>query len=40
MNESELRGRTRKLLAEVNPDAGGDQRIPFRGAQFDHGLAW
>jgi len=40
MNESELRERTRKLLAEVNPDAGGDQRIPFRGAQFDHGLAW
>jgi alkylation response protein AidB-like acyl-CoA dehydrogenase len=40
MNESELRERTRKLLAEVNPDAKGDQRIPFRGAQFDHGLAW
>ncbi len=40
MDESELRERTRKLLAEVNPDAGGDQRIPFRGAQFDHGLAW
>jgi alkylation response protein AidB-like acyl-CoA dehydrogenase len=40
MNESELRERTRKLLAEVHPDAGGDQRIPFRGAQFDHGLAW
>ncbi len=40
MNESELRERTRKLLAEVHPDAGGDQRIPFRGAQFDCGLAW
>jgi len=40
MEESELRERTRKLLAEVNPDAEGDQRIPFRGAQFDHGLAW
>jgi len=40
MKESELRERTRKLLAEVNPDAKGDQRIPFRGAQFDHGLAW
>jgi alkylation response protein AidB-like acyl-CoA dehydrogenase len=39
MNESELRERTRALLAEVNPDAEGDQRIPFRGAQFDHGLA-
>ena len=40
MDEPELRERTRKLLAEVNPDAGGDQRIPFRGAQFDRGLAW
>ncbi|MBW2716228.1 MAG: acyl-CoA dehydrogenase family protein [Deltaproteobacteria bacterium] len=40
MNESELRERTRKLLAEVHPDAGDDQRIPFRGAQFDAGLAW
>jgi len=40
MNESELRERTRKLLAEVHPDAGSDQRIPFRGAQFDAGLAW
>ncbi len=40
MNESELRERTRKLLADVHPDAGGDQRIPFRGAQFDRGLAW
>ncbi len=40
MNESELRERTRKLLAEVHPDSGGDQRIPFRGAQFDAGLAW
>jgi alkylation response protein AidB-like acyl-CoA dehydrogenase len=40
MNESELRERTRNLLAEVHPDAGGDQRIPFRRAQFDHGLAW
>jgi alkylation response protein AidB-like acyl-CoA dehydrogenase len=30
MDESELRERTRQLLAEVD----------FRGAQFDHGLAW
>jgi alkylation response protein AidB-like acyl-CoA dehydrogenase len=40
MNESELRERTRKLLVEVDPDAGGDRRIEFRGAQFDRGLAW
>ena len=40
MNESELRKRTRELLAEVDPDAGGDRRVEFRGAQFDHGLAW
>jgi len=40
MNESELRERTRELLAEVDPDAGGDRRIEFRGAQFDRGLAW
>ncbi len=40
MNESELRERTRALLAEVNPDAGGDRRVEFRRAQFDHGLAW
>jgi len=40
MNESELRERTRALLKEVDPDAEGDQRIPFRGAQFDRGLAW
>ena len=40
MNESELRECTRKLLADVHPDAGGDQRILFRGAQFDCGLAW
>ncbi len=40
MNESELRERTRKLLAEVDPDAEGDRRVEFRGAQFDCGLAW
>ena len=40
MSESELRERTRKLLAEVNPDADGVSQVDFRGAQFDHGLAW
>jgi alkylation response protein AidB-like acyl-CoA dehydrogenase len=40
MNESELRKRTRKLLAEVDLDAAGDHRVAFRGAQFDCGLAW
>ncbi len=40
MNESELRERTRELLAEVDPDAGFDRRVEFRGAQFDRGLAW
>ena len=40
MNESELRERTRKLLTEVNPDAEGVSQVDFRGAQFDHGLAW
>jgi alkylation response protein AidB-like acyl-CoA dehydrogenase len=40
MNESELREQTRELLAEVDPDAGGDRRVEFRGAQFDRGLAW
>ncbi len=40
MNESELRERTRKLLAETDPDAKGVSQVDFRGAQFDHGLAW
>jgi alkylation response protein AidB-like acyl-CoA dehydrogenase len=40
MNEAELRERTRALLADVNPDAEGVSMIDFRGAQFDHGLAW
>jgi len=40
MNESELRERTRALLAAVPPDDDGVSMIDFRGAQFDHGLAW
>jgi len=40
MNEAELRERTRALLADVSPDAEGVSMIDFRGAQFDHGLAW
>ena len=40
MDESELRERTRRLLAEVDPDAAGVSQFDFRGAQFDHGLAW
>ncbi len=40
MTESELRDRTRALLAEVNPDDENVSMVDFRGAQFDHGLAW
>jgi len=40
MTESELRERVRKLLAEVNPDDPKVSIVDFRGAQFDHGLAW
>ncbi len=38
MQEAELRERTRALLAEANPDEVS--MVEFRGAQFDHGLAW
>jgi alkylation response protein AidB-like acyl-CoA dehydrogenase len=38
MSEEELRERTRALLAEVHPER--TDPIPFRRAQFDHGLAW
>jgi alkylation response protein AidB-like acyl-CoA dehydrogenase len=38
MSESELRERTRALLAEAHPDKV--DRVTFRGTQFDHGLAW
>ena len=40
MEESELRARTRALLDEVHPDDESVTAIAFRGAQFDHGLAW
>jgi alkylation response protein AidB-like acyl-CoA dehydrogenase len=40
MNENELRERTRALLAAVNPDDPDVSLVDFRGAQFDHGLAW
>lgn len=36
----DLRARTRALLEEVNPDDPSVDRIKFRGAQFDHGLAF
>jgi len=38
MGEDELRQRVRKLIAEVDPDKV--DMFTFRGAQFDHGLAW
>jgi alkylation response protein AidB-like acyl-CoA dehydrogenase len=38
ITDEELRERTRALLAEVHPDQV--DRVRFRGAQFDHGLAW
>jgi len=40
MTEAELRDRVRKLLSEVNPDDPNVSMVDFRGAQFDHGLAW
>ena len=40
MQEAELRERTRALLKEVNPDDESVSMADFRGAQFDHGLAW
>jgi alkylation response protein AidB-like acyl-CoA dehydrogenase len=40
MTEAELRERTRALLAESNPDDPQVSMVDFRGAQFDHGLAW
>ncbi len=40
MTEKELRERTRRLLEEVHPDAAGVSFARFRGAQYDHGLAW
>ncbi|MBW2419163.1 MAG: acyl-CoA dehydrogenase family protein [Deltaproteobacteria bacterium] len=40
MEESELRARTRALLDEIHPDDASVTAAAFRGAQFDHGLAW
>jgi len=38
MPEAELRGRVRKLLAEVHPER--TDSITFRRKQFEHGFAW
>ena len=38
MSESELRERTRALLAEIHPEKSDS--ISFRRAQYEHGLAW
>ncbi len=38
MEEEEVRERTRTLLDEVHPEQV--EAIPFRRAQYDHGLAW
>jgi alkylation response protein AidB-like acyl-CoA dehydrogenase len=38
MSEDELRQRVRKLIEQVHPDR--TDQVTFRGAQFDHGLAW
>lgn len=38
MTEDELRARVRALLDEVHPDQV--DQFTFRGAQYDHGLAW
>ncbi|RMH66845.1 MAG: acyl-CoA dehydrogenase [Actinomyces sp.] len=38
ITDEELRQRTRDLLAEVPPDRV--DRVTFRGAQYDRGLAW
>ncbi len=38
MSEVEVRERVRRLVAEAHPDRV--DRVAFRGAQYDHGLAW
>ena len=38
MSESELRERTRALLAQIHPEKSDS--ISFRRAQYEHGLAW
>ena len=40
ITESELRERVRTLLSEIHPDDPSVDSIAFRGAQYDHGLAW
>ncbi|MAW51199.1 MAG: acyl-CoA dehydrogenase [Geminicoccus sp.] len=40
ITESELRERVRTLLSEIHPDDPSVDSITFRGAQYDHGLAW
>jgi len=38
MSEQDLRARTRTLLQKISPDTV--DQYTFRGAQYDHGLAW
>jgi len=38
MSEDELRERTRALIEEIHPEQS--EAIPFRQAQYRHGLAW
>jgi alkylation response protein AidB-like acyl-CoA dehydrogenase len=38
MNESEVRERVRRLLAEIHPERSN--AIAFRRKQYEHGLAW
>ena len=38
IDEEELRKRVRALLDEVHPEQ--TESIPFRRAQYEHGLAW
>jgi alkylation response protein AidB-like acyl-CoA dehydrogenase len=38
IDEQELRARTRALLEVVHPER--DDKVTFRRAQYDHGLAW
>jgi alkylation response protein AidB-like acyl-CoA dehydrogenase len=40
ISPDELRERTRALLEKVHPDDPQVDRVTFRGAQFDHGLAF
>ncbi len=40
ISEDELRERVRNLLDAVHPDDSAVDSVTFRGALFDHGLAW